>query len=114
MAKNLTGYGQGGFKLDGEFMAGSLLLFGDFHQTWTAQNAQEISSESLAPLLDQQGIELLLIGTGEQTRALPENLRQSLRTRGIALEVMDSSAACRTYNVLQQEERKVALAAIAI
>ena len=45
---------------------------------------------------------------------IPENLRAAARERGLALEPMDTGAACRTYNVLMSEQRQVAAALIAV
>ena len=55
-------------------------------------------------------IELLLLGCGRRMAPPPSGLRQALRQAGIVLEVMDTGAACRTYNVLLSEERRVAAA----
>jgi uncharacterized protein len=114
VARALTGYGAGGFKLDGEFVAGSLLLFDAFSAPWHVAQPSDITLESLAGLLEHSGIELLLVGCGQHSVPLPPPLHQAIRSRGMALELMDTGAACRTYNVLQQEARKVALAAIAV
>jgi uncharacterized protein len=53
---------------------------------------------------------LVLLGTGPTQRFPPMEIRAALTSRGVGLEVMDLGAACRTYNVLVQEERRVAAA----
>jgi uncharacterized protein len=52
--------------------------------------------------------ELVIVGSGATQQFAPAALRRAFATRGIGLEVMQLGAACRTYNVLVQEERKVA------
>jgi len=53
-----------------------------------------------------------LLGLGNSTRAIPTELRHGLRSHRIALEPMTTAAACRTYNVLIAEDRRVAAALI--
>ena len=49
--------------------------------------------------------EVVLLGTGERQRFPPADVRSAFGERGVGLEVMDLGAACRTYNILVQEER---------
>ena len=66
---------------------------------------------ALGAVLDL-GPEILVLGTGER-QVFPEpQVIVALAARGIGLEVMDNGAACRTYNILLAEGRKVALALI--
>jgi len=58
--------------------------------------------------------EILLIGTGATQRFLPGNLLAALSIKGIGVEVMDTAAACRTYNILLSEDRKVMAALLMI
>jgi len=59
-------------------------------------------------------VELLLFGQGARMAPVPPALRQGLREAGIGLEPMDTGAACRTYNVLAAEGRRIAAALIAV
>jgi uncharacterized protein len=54
--------------------------------------------------------EVVLLGTGATQRFPPAAIRTMLAARGVGLEVMDLGAACRTFNVLVQEERRVVAA----
>ena len=58
------------------------------------------------------GVEIVLLGTGENLHLLHPRLLQSLARSGVGVEVMDTHAACRTYNILVAEGRKVAAALI--
>ena len=52
----------------------------------------------------------LLLGCGARMMPVSPTLRQALKSVGISLEAMDTGAACRTYNVLLAEDRRVAAA----
>jgi uncharacterized protein len=54
--------------------------------------------------------ELVLLGTGARQRFAPAEIRTAFAARGIGIESMDLGAACRTFNILVQEERRVAAA----
>ncbi len=66
-----------------------------------------MDAAALAPLRDA-GVELLLVGCGKMMQAVPLEMRNYCRSIGVAMEPMDTGAACRTYNVLMAEDRKVA------
>ncbi len=76
---------------------------------WAVRDCAQISLESLAAALAQQP-DILVIGTGERQQFPPLQLYGQLAELGVGLEVMDTSAACRTFNVLVLEDRKVAAA----
>ena len=54
--------------------------------------------------------QLVLVGTGSRQRFAPPPIRSAFSERGIGLEVMDLGAACRTFNILVHEDRRVAAA----
>ena len=111
--KNITGYGGGGFKINQEFVAGSLLVFPDEVLAWNVSPEAPFSIDHFTPALGRS-VELLLIGTGATLRPIGAEIRAALKAAGIAADVMDTGAACRTYNVLLSEERRVAAAVIAV
>ncbi|KAB2313438.1 hypothetical protein F8A87_02630 [Betaproteobacteria bacterium SCN2] len=63
--------------------------------------------------LRDQGAEIVLLGTGAKLRFPHPSLTRPLMQAGIGLEVMDTGAACRTYNLLASEGRKVLVAILA-
>lgn len=67
-----------------------------------------------AVLANADDIDILLVGCGPTFAAIPKGLRAALKDAGIILEWMDTGAACRTFNVLVAEERRVAAALIAV
>lgn len=113
--KLIQGYGDGGFRVSGERFAGSILVAPDAVWAWAVTELGQFSLAGLGPLLDRKpAIEILLLGTGKRMGLVAAAERQALRAAGIVLDVMDTGAACRTYNVLMAEERRVAAALIAV
>jgi uncharacterized protein len=105
-------YGPSGFRVTGVIYHGPVLVFPDRTLPWDAASAADVSWERLAPVVEHGGVRILLLGLGRSTRPVPGALRTALRAARIALEPMDTGAACRTYNVLVAEDRDVAAALI--
>ena len=105
-------YGASGFRVSGVIYHGSALVFPDRTVPWDAASASEVTLDTLAPVIGHGGVEILLLGLGRTACAVPAALRTALRNVKIALEPMDTGAACRTYNVLVAEDRRVAAALI--
>ncbi|MGD8576928.1 MAG: Mth938-like domain-containing protein [Thiohalophilus sp.] len=80
---------------------------------WTPQNYDELEAEHLTTLLAYEP-ELILLGTGEQLRFPDSETMASVQQAGVGLEVMDTAAACRTFNILVGEGRKVVAALMMI
>ncbi len=111
----IESYGAGGFKVTGESYRGSLLVLPDWAAPWPLAVIDDLTLESLEPVLAAEPpVEVLLIGCGTAMAFIDPDLREAARRRGVALEPMDTGAACRTYNVLMAEDRRVAAALIAV
>ena len=104
-------YGPSGFRVSGTIFLGPVLVFPDRTEAWTEA---AVTAEALAPVVAHGGVELLLLGLGRRMSPVAREVRLSLKAAGIAVEPMDTGAACRTYNVLMAEGRRVAAALIAI
>ncbi|MBV8854544.1 MAG: Mth938-like domain-containing protein [Sinobacteraceae bacterium] len=76
---------------------------------WEPQTLDELQPAHLGAIFALQP-ELVVLGTGPQHRFAPVVIRAAFNTRGVGLESMDLGAACRTFNVLVQEERRVVAA----
>jgi uncharacterized protein len=76
---------------------------------WRPQTLNDLTPEDLQPLLALDP-EILVLGSGTRQRFPRPDLLHELLARGIGCEVMDTGAACRTYNVLAGEERRVVAA----
>jgi len=105
----ITGYGDGHVLVNGERYTGSLLLTADECLPWAAASFDALALAHFEPLV-ALGPDLVLLGTGARLRFPAAALTAPLVHAAIGLEVMDLRAACRTYNVLRAEERRVAAA----
>jgi uncharacterized protein len=110
-AKNtFTGYGEGYVVVNGERFDRSVVVLPErILADWPAARFADLKAEHLEALagLDR---EIVLLGTGAKLRFPPAEIIAPLVRAGIGVEVMDLQAACRTYNILMSEGRKVAAA----
>ena len=106
-------YGDGIFRIAGRVYRGSILLWPDRCETWPVSQPRDVNAETLAPFADTAA-DILIVGCGPRFVDPPKDLRPALRDAGMILEWMDTGAACRTFNVLVAEERRVAAALIAV
>ena len=107
-AKPVDGYGPGFFRIGGQVHEGAVIVGPQGTTPWGGY------SES-APLRALAGlVDVLFVGTGAETAHLPEELREDLEAAGLGVEGMASPAACRTYNILLSEGRRIALALIPV
>ncbi|MEZ5647708.1 MAG: Mth938-like domain-containing protein [Alphaproteobacteria bacterium] len=110
-------YGNGRFVIAGIAYPHSILLSPYEVLPWAIQSLEQVTLEGIKPILGSQQnatLELLLLGCGKSFSPPPRGLRQELEALGTALEPMDTGAACRTFNVLASEDRRVAAALICI
>jgi len=107
-AKPVDGYGPGFFRVAGQVIEGAVLVTAASARGWQGYDDH-------APLLALVGeVDVVFIGTGAEMAHMPANLRDRLQEAGLGVETMNSPAACRTYNVLLSEGRRVALAALPV
>jgi uncharacterized protein len=74
---------------------------------WPPARLDALRPEHLQAIFDLEP-EVVLLGTGERQRFPPPEIRAAFAARRVGMEVMDLGAACRTYNILVQEERHAA------
>jgi uncharacterized protein len=111
----IEAYGAGGFRVDGESFRGSVIVLPDGVVPWAAADMGAVTLDSLQPVVAAaRAVEILLIGSGARFALPTAALRGALQAQGIAADAMDTGAACRTYNVLRAEGRRVAAALIAV
>lgn len=111
----INGYGDGGFRISGQRFEGSVLVFPDRTLTIDLPSAEALTRDHLQEILAAvPAVELVLFGTGPTIAMPAAALRAVLRERRIGLEPMDTGAACRTYNVLMAEDRRVAALLVAV
>lgn len=107
-----TAYGDGYVDVNRERIERSVIVLPDrLIQNWPVASFDNLADEHFAQLADL-AVEIVLLGSGATMRFPHPRLTAVLLSQHIGLEVMDNNAACRTYNILMQEGRKVAAALI--
>jgi uncharacterized protein len=107
-ARPVDGYGPGFFRIAGQVVEGAMLITATSTRSWGGL-------ADLAPLLALKGdIDVVILGTGAEIALPPRALREAIEAAGMGIEPMASPAACRTFNVLLAEGRRVALAALPV
>jgi uncharacterized protein len=104
----IEGYGPGFFRVGGHVLRGPSLV-----TPWDAGPWGGLQ-DSAAPLSLAGRIDVLLLGMGAEIAHPPADFRAALEAAGIGVEVMNSPAACRTYNVLLGEGRRIAAALLPV
>ena len=111
-ANTITGYGDGYVEINQTPYAYAVLLSSDGAiSEWPVKSFDGLASSHFLQMVDLKP-ELILIGTGAKQRFPKPELLKSLILAKIGFEIMDSQAACRTYNILVGEGRQVLLALI--
>jgi uncharacterized protein len=105
----ITGYGEGYVMVNGKRRDSSVVVLADRVEQWAVRGFDQLSADDFT-YLKNLNVEIVLLGTGPKQRFPHPRLTAALAQAGIGLEVMDVQAACRTYNILVAEERKVAAA----
>jgi uncharacterized protein len=112
-AQSITSYGEGWIAVNGQRHAGSLVLAsGGQLLPWDCQRVEDLTAahfEQLANVMPEPP-ELVVFGSGSRLRFVRPALLQGLMERRIGVETMDTAAACRTYNILAGEGRRVVAA----
>jgi len=109
-ANQVKGYAPGELRINDDRYTEPLLVMPDsLWQGWLPDRSGDLETAHLEPLVEET-IEVLLIGTGDRLVFPEPVLTAPLINRGIGVEAMDTPAACRTFNILMSEDRKVAAA----
>lgn len=107
-AQPIEGYGPGFFRVGGHILRGTCLI-----TPWDAGPWGGLEDLD-TPLALAGKIDVLFVGMGAAVAHPPKAFRDRLDEAGIGVEVMASPAACRTYNVLLSEGRRIAAALIPV
>lgn len=111
----IEAYGNGGFRFAGMSHKGSILCLPSGIRGWDVTAAIGLSVDAFAAVLaERAAISFLLLGCGGTLVMPPATVRKAFVEAGLGLDPMDTGAACRTYNVLLAEGRRVAAALIAV
>jgi|SRR5580658_7363949 uncharacterized protein len=106
----IRSYSAQGIRIGAQLVRTSCIITPDTLITeWPPQSFAEFTAAHAEAILALTP-ELVILGTGEQQHFAPAAVRELFVQRGVGLEAMQLGAACRTFNVLVQEERRVAAA----
>lgn len=107
----IQSYAGGGFRVSGQAYQGSVLIWPERTVAWALSSFSGLQVSDFSPVYEHDPLpDVVLFGTGSAQQFLQPALRQELRAKGLVIEVMDTGAACRTYNVLLAEGRRVVAA----
>ena len=110
--QTVTGYFDGGVEINGVRFDTSLTVMPEaLPRPWPVACFEDLT-EAHFDAISLDTPDVVILGTGERQRFVHPRLSASLLERRIGLECMDNQAACRTYNILMGEGRKVTLALI--
>lgn len=104
-----TGYGPGYVSVSGTRWESNVIVQPDRTDLWEVVDFDALTEDTFARLAELP-IEILLLGSGARLRFPHPRLTQALVQARIGLEAMDTPAACRTYNILLEEGRRMAAA----
>ncbi|MCC2609827.1 Mth938-like domain-containing protein [Neorhizobium petrolearium] len=111
----IDAYGNGGFRFADMSHRGSLLCLPSGIYGWDMKEGDPLTAEAFSKVLAESGeIEVLLVGSGQNLKPIPADLKAALKARGIASDPMSTGAAVRTFNIMLAESRAVAAALIAV
>ena len=109
----IRSYGPGHFLIGERDWRSPVLVTPAVTFVWNVARAEELALDNLAPLASAEvPTELLVLGCGARAIFIAPDRRAALKGAGMALEVVDTGSACRIYNVLLAEGRRVAAALI--
>lgn len=103
-------YAGGRFKVSGQVYDGGVIVTPVGTREWDApESVAGLTLDHFQSLIDEsRDIDVVLLGCGARPAFLPLKVKTALKDKGLSVDVMDTGAACRTYNVLVAEGRRVA------
>ncbi|NRR29515.1 Xcc1710-like domain-containing protein [Oxalobacteraceae bacterium] len=110
--QTVTGYDQTGVEINAQHYDHSLIMLPETPaRAWEAPTFESLTEAHFAQILAEEP-DVVILGTGARQRFIHPRLCAALTMRRIGVECMDNQAACRTYNILMGEGRKVLLALV--
>ena len=107
-------YGNGGFRVSGNRFSGSIFVTPRHTSLWSPPVPEQLTVSGIIDMAQEEIPPLLLLGVGAAPLSPLQTLTDHLKQQGIALELMSTAAACRTWNVLISEGRNAAAALYAV
>jgi len=113
-APPIDAFGDGGFRIAGVRKEGDTLIAANAARAWTRSGGTLAAADFVVFLEGPERPDMVLLGTGARLTHPPAEVRKAFRDAGVGLEVVDTATACRTYNLLAGEGRRVGAALIAV
>lgn len=111
----IEAYGDGAFRITGARYESAVFVFPDETLIWLNAGLEDLTAATFSPVTSRETVpEILLLGTGARTEFILPSIRAAIRENGPVVDIMDTGAACRTYNVLLAEGRRVAAALLPV
>lgn len=114
-AQVIQSYAGGSFRVSGAVYEGPIIVTSTSTAPWALDNKKSevkgLSEDDFRELVDKADeIDVVLLGCGARRQFIDPALKKALKDKGLSVDVMDTGAACRTYNVLMAEGRRVVAA----
>ena len=110
--QTVTAYDESGVEINAIHFSHSLIVLPEIKPVqWEVTSFENLTAQDFEPI-NAQHPDVVILGTGVRQRFIHPRLITALTQQRIGVECMDNQAACRTYNILMAEGRKVALALI--
>ncbi len=110
--QTVTGYDDGAVEINAKRYDASLTVLPERPpQPWDVDSFEDLTTSHFEAI-EAEAPDVVILGTGARQRFIHPRLVAALTARRIGVECMDNKAACRTYNILMGEGRKVTLALI--
>lgn len=110
--KIIQAYASGRFKISGVSYDHAVIVTSFTVDEWKSPDIDNLNAHDFAAL--KNDTDVLLIGSGKTGKLLMPKKRAEFKQAGLSLEIMDTGAACRTFNVLTAEGRRVAAALLPV
>lgn len=112
----IQSYGNGGFTVSGTHHDGAVIVLRSQTSPWSPpDDLLRLTAADFAAVTDSSAdVDIVLLGCGKRAILLNGETRAALKASGITVECMDTGAACRTFNLLQMEGRRVAAMLVAL
>jgi len=104
----IEGYGPGFFRVGGQVHYGAVAVLPTGVVAWGG------FADAAALVAVAAALDVIFVGTGAEIAPIPASLRAALEEAGVGVEIMASPTACRTYNILLSEGRRVGAALIPV
>lgn len=113
-SNSISAYAEGCFTVRGQVFTGSHIFWPDLPpKPWSATSIENLSAEDFEQIASEK-VEAIIIGTGQKLVFPDDSILETIYRQSIGVEIMDTAAACRTFNILVSEDRNILAALIPV